>query len=52
MILTFTPGWASFTPKQIKRYPKDKSNNPIACLVGEEGSIFRLLRKAQTPGMI
>ena len=52
MRLTFTPGWVSFTPKQITKYPSESNNKPIACLVGEAGSAPRLFKKPHIPGMI
>ena len=52
MRLTLTPGCTSFTAKQITRYPKERSSKPMACLVGEAGSMPRLLRKPHTPGMM
>lgn len=42
MRLTFTPGWVSFTPKQMTKYPKESNNKPMACLVGEAGSMPHL----------
>lgn len=47
IMLTFTPGSTSFTPKAMKRYPNESNSRPIACLRGELGSIPRLPRNDQ-----
>ena len=52
-ILTLVFGATSFTPIAISRYPKESRNKPIACLVGDAGSMFRcpsLIHKVENRG--
>src|SRR5690349_22850377 len=47
IMLTFTPGATSLTPKAIHRYPKANRKSPNAILVGAEGSLLPIFNHSQ-----